>query len=269
LLQAIENLTWMLTPPLAGILLGVWGPNPAYMVNAVSFVVSALFLVRIPGSLLQAGRAQSRGHVEDILEGFRTILHTRVLLAVFVAWNVFFVAIAGVNVAQIALAKVALDSGDFGYGLLIGATGIGLVTGSYLAATITERVPMGLVYGSSIATIAVGVAAAASSPTVWLAAACMAAVGFGNGVAVVCNALFVQRGAPDEVRGRVFTVLMSSNYAVLGISMAIAGPLTDAIGPRLVWGLAAAVFGCSAVLAFLLTPRLRPQAAPLTREHPA
>ena len=50
--------------------------------------------------------------------------------------------------------------------------------------------------------------------------------GIGNGIALVCNALLVQRGAPDRLRGRVFTVLMSSNYAVLGLGMIVAGPLT-------------------------------------------
>ena len=39
--------------------------------------------------------------------------------------------------------------------------------------------------------------------------------GFGNGAAVVCNALLVQRGAPDALRGRVFAVLMSTNVALL------------------------------------------------------
>ena len=29
---------------------------------------------------------------------------------------------------------------------------------------------------------------------------------------------------------------MSSNYAVLGLGMAAAGPLTDAVGARWVWG---------------------------------
>jgi hypothetical protein len=48
----------------------------------------------------------------------------------------------------------------------------------------------------------------------------------------------VQRGAPDELRGRAFTVLMSSNYVVLGLRMLAAGPVTDAIGPRAVWALA-------------------------------
>ena len=44
----------------------------------------------------------------------------------------------------------------------------------------------------------------------------MVLAGFGNGGAVVANITLVQRGAEDRVRGRVFTLLMSVNYAVLG-----------------------------------------------------
>ena len=47
----------------------------------------------------------------------------------------------------------------------------------------------------------------------------MVLAGFGNGGAVVANITLVQRGAPDRVRGRVFTLLMSVNYAVLARSL--------------------------------------------------
>ena len=53
----------------------------------------------------------------------------------------------------------------------------------------------------------------------------MALAGFGNGGAVVANITLVQRGAPDRVRGRAFTLLMSANYAVLGLAFVAAGPL--------------------------------------------
>ena len=255
ILQAVENLTWMLTPPLAGILVGVWGPEPAYWINAVSFAVSALLLARISGRLLQAAKAVSEGHVRDLLAGIRLVLHTRALLTVFVAWNVFFVAFAGVNVAEISLAKDALDAGDFGFGLLIGASGLGLVLGSYLAGSLVDKHPVASVYGASIGLLAVATAGAAVSPMIWIAAAFMVAVGLGNGVAVVCNALFVQRGAPDQLRGRVFTIIMSSNYAVLGVAMAAAGLLTDAIGPRWVWLVSAVFAGVAALLGFWLAPR--------------
>ena len=257
LLQAIENFTWMLTPPLAGLLVGAWGPNPAYWVNAASFLASALLLAGIPGRLLQAGRAVSRGHWRDLVDGVGLVVRSRALLTVFVAWNIFFVATAGVNVAEIALAKVALDSGDFGYGLLVGATGVGLVLGSYFAGTLVERFQIARLYGFSILVIAVGVACAAVSPSVWLAAAFVAVLGVGNGAAVVYNALFVQRGAPDELRGRAFTVIMSSNYAILGLAMAAAGPLTDVIGPRWVWLASAGIALVAAALGFVLAPRER------------
>ena len=58
-----------------------------------------------------------------------------------------------------------------------------------------------------------GYAIAALAPTIYVAVPAVVIASLGNGAAVVCNALFVQRGAPDELRGRAFTVIMSSNYA--------------------------------------------------------
>ena len=273
LLQAVENLTWMLTPPLAGILVSAWGPDLAYWLNAVSFLASALLLGGIAGRLLQAAPAASKGHIRDLLDGVGLVFASPALRAVFWAWNLFFLAIAGVNVAEVALAKVVLDGGNFGYGLLVGATGLGLVVGSYFAATVIGRFPIARVYGGTIGLVAVGTALAAVSPSIWLAAACVTAIGLGNGAAVVCNALFVQRGAPDELRGRAFTVLMSSNYAVLGVGMAAAGPLTDAIGARWVWAIAAVIAGASALLGYVLASGIRaggaiPGVVPV-REGPA
>ena len=105
--------------------------------------------------------------------------------------------------------------------------------------------------------MAIGIGAAAVAPNVWVAAVCVVISGLGNGVAVVCNALLVQRGAPDRLRGRVFTVLMSSNYAVLGLGMAVAGPLTDEFGARWVWGVSACLAAFAALVGYLLARGIR------------
>jgi MFS family permease len=76
--------------------------------------------------------------------------------------------------------------------------------------------------------------------------------GGGNGATIVCNALLVQRGAPDRFRGRAFTVLMSSNVTFLALGLVLGGRLTDAFGPRWVWGAAAVLSGVSAVVGFAL-----------------
>jgi MFS family permease len=110
--------------------------------------------------------------------------------------------------------------------------------------------------------------AAAVSPGVWVAAACIVVVGAGNGTAVVCNALLVQRGAPDELRGRAFTVLMSSNYVVLGIGMLAAGPLTDALGARAVWGIAGALSAVAAVIGLVMARGVQARQEPVLQPSP-
>ena len=270
LLQTIENLAWALGPVIGGVLVAATGPDAAYWINAVTFLVSAALLAGIPDRLLQAAPAVGRGYWRDLADGFALVRDSRALLTVLTAWNVIMLASAGVNVAEIVLAKEAFGAGDFGYGLLVGATGIGLAFGSLVAGSLLEQRPIAVVYGMSMALVAVGMIGAAASPNVWIAALCVIVLGTGNGAAVVCNALLVQRGAPDELRGRAFTLLMSSNYVVLGIGMVASGPLTDQLGPRAVWAIAGGLSAVAAVVGLLLARGVvaRPQALPEPRREP-
>ena len=69
--------------------------------------------------------------------------------------------------------------------------------------------------------------------------------------------MLVQRGAPDKLRGRVFTVIISVNSAVLGLAMAAAGPFTDAVGARWVWGFAACAYAVAAAVGLVLARPIR------------
>jgi MFS family permease len=252
ILQTIENTAWGLGPILGGVLVAATGPDVAYWINAATFLVSAALLARIPSRLLQAAAAAGRGYWRDLADGFGLIRGSRALLTVLGAWNIVMLATAGANVSEVVLAKDAFSAGDFGYGLLVGATGVGLAVGSLFSGSFLESRSIAAVYGTAIGLIALGLGAAAASPDVWVAAICVAVVGAGNGAAVVCNALLVQRGAPDALRGRAFTVLMSSNYVVLGLGMVVAGPITDAAGPRAVWAIAGALAAVAAVIGLAL-----------------
>jgi len=260
LIQGVENFAWAIGPLLGGALVAASGPDLAYWVNAGTFLVSALLLSGIPARVLQAGTAETHGHWRDLLEGFTFVLRRQALVTVLVVWSVFMLASAGINVAEVFLAKDTFDSGDFGYGLLVGATGLGLVLGSLAAGPLLDRHPLARVYPGSLFLVALAVAAGAVAPNVWIAAGCVLVVGAANGAAVVCNALLVQRGSPDVLRGRVFTVLMSSSFGVLALGMVVSGPLTDAVGPRWVWAAAAALAALSATLALLMTRRAQPYA---------
>jgi MFS family permease len=100
--------------------------------------------------------------------------------------------------------------------------------------------------------MAIGVGAAAAMPNVWVAVPCVAFHGIGNGVAVIANVMLVQEGAPDRLRGRAFTVIMSTNFALLGLGMVAAGPLTNELGARWVWAVSAGIYAAAAVVAYAL-----------------
>jgi MFS family permease len=252
LLQAVENVSWTIAPPIAGLIVAAWGPHAAYWINAVSFLVSALLILGIARRFLQVGAAISRGHWRDLADGMRFVVQARPLLAVLVAWTIGTAGIALVDVGEPFLAKDTFSAGDFGYGLMFGSIGLGLAIGSFGAGLSVERRPIGVVYGGTIALAALGYGLGAISPNVWVASACCVVAGIGNGGANVCNALLVQRGAPDQLRGRAFTVIMSANYLAFGIGFVVAGLMRDAIGPRWVWGVAAALLGVASVAAWTL-----------------
>ena len=271
--NALLRLAEQLTITVGTLLGGASSPLPARIrptsLNAVSFGVSAVLLLRIPRALLQQGRAESHGYWQDLGEGFRLVLHSRPLLAVLLSWNLAMITIGFVNVSEVVLAKVSFDAGDFGFGLLFAANGFGAVIGALFASTLLERRGMTLLYGLAIGLMGVANIAAGISPERLGRARCSSSLsGIGNATALVCNTLLVQRGAPDYVRGRAFTLIMGTNFAVLGLGMAVAGPLVDAVGARWVWGIAGVIGIAAALTGYALLRRepARPCPSPCPRD---
>src|SRR4029450_10707427 len=156
------------------------GPDVPYLIDPRTFPVSAPPLAGIPAGLLQAAAAAGRGYWRDLVDGFALIRRSRALRTILVARSGVMLATAGANVSEVVLAKEALDAGDFGYGLLVGATGVGLAVGSLLAGSLREERARGSVYASSIGLLALGMVAAAASPCVWVAAPFVSVVAVGT-----------------------------------------------------------------------------------------
>jgi MFS family permease len=266
LLQFVDWTTTALGPILGGALVAASSPNVAYAANAVTFGISAALVSFIPARLLQSERAIGRGRWSDLKEGFSTVHGSRALSCVLVVWSIVMLATGIINVAEIFLARDSFDAGDLGFGLLWAGTGVGLILGGLAAAPLIER-DVGTTYVRCIALLGVGTACAAVAPNVWVAVLAMMLSGFGNGGAVVANITLVQRGAPDRVRGRAFTVIMSINYAVLGLAFVAGGPFTNAYGARWAFGVASAAIFVAAGAALRLTRGIEPDLRPAV--HPS
>ncbi len=255
LLSTVEHASWMAGPVVAGVLLAASGPSLAYGVNAATFVLSAALIARIPASALRSDEPVSHGHWRAVADGLGLVTRSPVLRLVLIAWSVAALGSAGVNVAEVVFVKESLGAGNVGLGLLVGATGAGLVVGSVGAPRVVRRLGTRRAYAGSLALMAAGFGLAAAAPSLAVAATLAGLGAVGNGIAIVCNQLLVQRGAPDAMRGRSLAVLMSAYYAMLGLGMAVAGVLTDAVGARATWALAGIAYLVAALLAAMLAGR--------------
>jgi MFS family permease len=263
LIQTVENVSWAAGPVVGGLLTAADGPHLAYWINAVSFLVSAALVIRIPARQLQSATALSRGHWTDLKDGFSAVFRSRPLLAVLFGWGIASLGAGGISVSEVFLAKDTLHAGDFGYGLLYGGIGTGLVIGSWWSSRVVERIGIARSYGLAIAVIALGFGIGAASVDIWMAAACCVVAGVGNGIAVVCNALLVQRGTRDELRGRALTFVMSATYGVMGVSTVLGGVSVDLVGARWIWAGGAVVIACSAAIGYSLARGLGPGDQPV------
>jgi MFS family permease len=257
LLLGVENVSWAFGPLVGGVLTAAAGPSAAYAINAVSFLVSILLVLRIPARLLQSERALSRGHWRDLRDGFSATLRSPSMRAVLVAWGIASLATGAANVAEIFLAKHTFSAGDLGYGLLYSAMGVGLVVGTLFSAVVLARSGVARTYGASLTLMAMGYVGAALSPNVWVGAICVLFAGVGNGAAIACNALLVQRGTFDLMRGRALTFVMSITFVLVGVGNGVGGLLLNRTSPRWIWAACGIGLLVAAVAGRLLARNLK------------
>jgi MFS family permease len=253
LLQTIDNVAAMVGPALGGLMVAVWSPAVPYAINAVTFLVSALLIAGIAESQLRSEEPLTNGYWRDVADGVRLVLTSQPLRTVLIAWNVVILGAAAINVAEVFFARETLGAGDLGFGAIVAASGVGLVVGSFLAAPSLGKVGLRRHYVVSITLMGLGWGAAALTHSIWLAIPFIVGGAIGNGAAVVCNLLLVQRGAPDRFRGRAFATIMNTNYGILGLAMAASGVLIDVVGAREVWLGGGILYLAGAAVALVLT----------------
>src|SRR5439155_27320533 len=129
------------------------------------------------------------------------------------------------------LAKLALDGGDQGVGLLYGAFGVGALGGTLLTGTVAALPRQGVVGARIIVAGGVALAVAGLMPSVWAAAPWVALSGAAQASVVVIFFSLVQTRAPADARGRVLSLYMLGVFGIAPLSYAIAALVGDLLGP--------------------------------------
>ncbi|MCO1657964.1 MFS transporter [Pseudonocardia humida] len=240
-------------PLVAAALLPALGVPGVLLVDAASFLVSALLLTRLPalpptaepdveaGSLLRRAR-----------DGLGWIAAAPPVRIVVLGFCAVVAATAIDDVALIVLATEDLRAGESATAVLLGAVGIGLLAGYLLLARGAARVPTAVLLVAGFAVSSVGNLLTGLAWAVAAAFALQAVRGLGIAAMDVAHVTLLQRLVPDHLLGRVFGNLYGAIGVAAGTSYLGGGLLLDAVGAPSTFLIAGAA-GTAATLAVALT----------------
>ena len=132
-------------PGLAGALVQVIGAPFAILVDAISYVVSAVSIVPDSQPRTTAARRERRRRRirEDILEGLRLVRRHSILLPLTLRSIIAHIAGAFYGVLYMLYLIDDLHLSPFLLGVVISAGGVGLLVGSFFASPVIDRLGFG------------------------------------------------------------------------------------------------------------------------------
>lgn len=232
-------ITFTLGPALAGPTVSALGVPAALLIDLASFVICGAMLLDLTPHAQDAETSSVRTRLRAAWEHIAGARTLRRLLLVQAVALVFFEFSPPIEVAY---AKSTLGAGDGGYGVLLGAWGLGAAIGSVLFARSIKR-SLGMLLSAS--TLAVGLAYLGWALAPTFAIACAAGVlgGVGNGVQWASLISAVQRLTPERLHAQLMGAVESIGAISPGIGYALGGTIAAAGSPRT----ALAVAGAGAV----------------------
>jgi MFS family permease len=230
-------------PVIAGAVVATSGPGAALWLDAASFAIVAVLLASAPGLKIESDHAA--GAVGRLRAGLREVRERPSVsrLMVALAFILMFNAVA--IPIEVVFATHTLHAGDRGYGLLLGAWGVGMIVGAGAFAA-ARKLPISRVLVASAVVMAAGYCGLAVSPTLVVACLFSALGGIGNGAGSVASVTAIQESLPIPSHSAVMAVLESIGQVMPGVGFVIGGLVTAAGSPRTAYALAGA--GVAAVL---------------------
>jgi MFS family permease len=220
--------------PVAGLVVAWAGYGPAFLLNAASFAASALALGRLqaPASPAPVGR---RRLLRDARAGATHIFGDRLLRALAAAQLLAAISAGATSALLVVLARERLHASSQGYGILVGAIGIGAAAGPMVLMRFIRNPPRPAVVFGAFALRGVVDLVLATVRDLGAAAIAITFYGVGTSTGTVTFNSLLQSSVPADLRGRVFASFDLLWQAGRLTSIVLGGYLADRFGIQAVY----------------------------------
>ncbi len=216
-------------PALAGVLIQVLKAPLAILLDAISFLVSGLFVLAIRKHEdvpeREPGKSPLHGMRSELSEGLRYVLGHRYLrwIAASTASFNFFGNVMGAIFLVYAVRQLGLSAGAIGLVFAVG--NVGYLAGALTANRIATKIGVGpaIVVGAMTGLAALLIPLAPESSPIPLLIASGVIIGFGVVVYNVTQLSFRQAITPERLLGRMNAVMRFIVWGVMPLGMLLGG----------------------------------------------
>lgn len=295
LMQIVQTLGLLIGPALAGFSIGLWGEQVAFVVNSLTFFVSAVAILTMTVPRTTLGRRVVEGVGgelsavwAELREGVVYLFGNRVMVGVLLCMGVVQLGVGAINVLWVPFMQRTFGLGPEGLGAVDAAQGVGMLLGGVALGFVVARFSKRNLAGWGIAFIGGMIVLIGLAPPFSLVSA-MPGLGGGTAVAELTMGqrllhmplmlllyslllgvalvpaqsslmTMMQLAVPDLKRGRVGSALNALTTAVGLVSMALAASLGEVVALRIIYvasGLIV-ILGGVVGLVVLVEPEVQP-----------
>jgi predicted MFS family arabinose efflux permease len=251
---ATMNISRIIGPLIGAALIVPVGIGGAYIV-ATGFYASAVAVTFLLPKM-PPRREKEFTFFQDLVGGFSYIKNNSMLFSLMLFATVPMIFAMPYMILLPVFADRVWDVGENGFGMMQAASGIGGFIGAMFIANMDSypkktRLLVGgaLAFGGFLILFAL-------SPAFWMGLAMLGMVGLGSMVFMTVNNTSIQLVIPDEMRGRVMSVMMMT-FGLMPLGAVPAGIAAESVGVRPVVAVAGTLCIAAMLVLFFSLPAFR------------
>jgi len=247
------NLSLVVGPAIAGILVAAFGGPSALLIDAGTFAVMALVAITLP--ILERNRPPAQAPLSERL-GLRQLWNMKVVRLTTLLSLVFFFSYGPLEAALPIYSHAVLQTDARGYGLLWSALALGALIGTLATTSLSKHVRLGVVLPLIALLWGVSLLPVVFNSNLWFACGLLLLGGLMWGPYTPMETTLLQRSIPTAQLGRVFGARSTLLTGGTPLGLAAGGIMLAFVPSTSVIGLSA--FACILVgLGALASPAFR------------
>jgi len=232
--SSMVNVARLLGPSIAGVIIAAVGEGYCFLIDGFSYlaVIASLLAMRI--APVQQRRAE-KAILHELKEGWNYVTHFVPIRSILLLLALISLVGMQYTVLMPIFAGQVLHGGAHTLGFLMGASGVGALTGAMFLATRKNVLGLGRMIPLAAAGFGTGLIALGLSRFLWLSLLLMLFIGCTMMIQMASSNTILQTIVEDDKRGRVMSFYSMAFLGMAPFGSLLAGGLAHYIGaPRTV-----------------------------------